>query len=211
MPVEIDPWMAELEGRIKDTFGPRLLFLGLQGSYRRGEASAESDIDVVAVLDRLDAEDLPCYRALVRAMPHGALACGFLCGLAELLSWPKFDLLQLFLDTEPRLGSLEDLLPPFTEEDADQAVQVGASVIYHMAVHGFLYEADRENALHALVKPVYFLLRLRVWRDTGRWCLTKAELRTFLPENEQHLLDPPENAETQYALLLDWSSRLLLR
>ena len=47
--VNIDTWMEGFLSRLKETFGPRLLFLGLQGSYGRGEANEDSDIDVVCV------------------------------------------------------------------------------------------------------------------------------------------------------------------
>ena len=64
--VNIDTWMEGFLSRLKETFGPRLLFLGLQGSYGRGEANEDSDIDVVCVLDRVDLADLDTYRTLVR-------------------------------------------------------------------------------------------------------------------------------------------------
>lgn len=34
--VSIESWMDGLAGKLKKQFGPRLLFLGLQGSYGRG-------------------------------------------------------------------------------------------------------------------------------------------------------------------------------
>ena len=47
--VDIENWMGELAEKLTGRFGPRLLFLGLQGSYGRGEAGEDSDIDVAAV------------------------------------------------------------------------------------------------------------------------------------------------------------------
>ena len=82
--VNIDTWMEGFLSRLKETFGPRLLFLGLQGSYGRGEANEDSDIDVVCVLDRVDLADLDTYRTLVRGMPEGEKAGGCLCGAEEL-------------------------------------------------------------------------------------------------------------------------------
>ncbi len=109
--VEIERWMEELAGRLAERFGPRLLFLGLQGSYGRGEANEDSDIDVVTVLDRVELSDLDLYRAVVGDMPEGEKACGFLCGAAELESWPKYDLCQLARDTRDVHGRLKALLP----------------------------------------------------------------------------------------------------
>ncbi|MDE6841425.1 MAG: nucleotidyltransferase domain-containing protein, partial [Oscillospiraceae bacterium] len=97
--VDIERWMEALAGKLTGVFGPRLLFLGLQGSYGRGEANEDSDIDVVTVLDRVELADLDAYRAVVRDMPEGEKACGFLCGAEELRSWPKYDLLAVARDT----------------------------------------------------------------------------------------------------------------
>lgn len=196
-------------------FPGRVCFAGLQGSYRRGEADEESDIDLVVVLDRVSTADLDRYRALVRALPNGDRACGFLCGREPLARWPRSDLLTLALDTEGWYGSLEALLPDFSDGDVDGAVRLAASGLYHMAVHGYLYGPDPAAALGELRKSVYFLLRVRVYRDTGRWRLTGPELLSDLTEEERALSvlcggrGPAENAGALYPLLLDWCSRLL--
>ena len=142
--VEIERWMEELAGRLAERFGPRLLFLGLQGSYGRGEANEDSDIDVVTVLDRVELSDLDLYRAIVGDMPEGEKACGFLCGAAELKSWSKYDLCQLARDTRDVYGRLKPLLPTLGREDLAQAAAIGASGLYHAAVHTYLY-APREE------------------------------------------------------------------
>lgn len=48
---------------LNDTFGNRVWFVGLQGSYGRGEARDTSDIDVVVILDELSASDIGVYNA----------------------------------------------------------------------------------------------------------------------------------------------------
>ena len=47
----MDDYLARLLAELKETFGTRLLYVGLQGSYQRGEADEQSDIDVMAVLE----------------------------------------------------------------------------------------------------------------------------------------------------------------
>ena len=115
--ISIDTWMGTLLPRLKEVFGPRLLFLGIQGSYGRGEATEDSDIDVVCVLDEVALADLEAYRALVRQMPEGEKACGFLCGAEELKNWPQYDLCSVVRDTRPVWGSWDGLLPPLSRED----------------------------------------------------------------------------------------------
>ena len=44
--------MKQLATLVRKEFGERVFFLGLQGSYRRGEATEQSDIDVVDVYKR---------------------------------------------------------------------------------------------------------------------------------------------------------------
>lgn len=46
--------LAEFRGHLVEHFGPRLVGLTLFGSYARGEAGPDSDLDVAVVLDRID-------------------------------------------------------------------------------------------------------------------------------------------------------------
>ncbi|GAB4257011.1 MAG: nucleotidyltransferase domain-containing protein [Thermoleophilia bacterium] len=46
--------LARLRQGLSDLYGERLKGVYLFGSYARGEADAESDIDVLIVLDRVD-------------------------------------------------------------------------------------------------------------------------------------------------------------
>ena len=54
----IDLWLTEFQTRLDETFTNRIYFLGLQGSYARGEATASSDLDVVVIFDELTPADL---------------------------------------------------------------------------------------------------------------------------------------------------------
>lgn len=62
----IDEYMTKLTGLLRNAFGARLLYVGLQGSYQRGEAGPQSDIDVMVVLDTLSVSDLGRYRVLLK-------------------------------------------------------------------------------------------------------------------------------------------------
>lgn len=211
--VDIEVWMGELAEKLTGRFGDRLLFLGLQGSYGRGEAGEDSDIDVVTVLDRVELEDLDEYRAAVRGMPEGEKACGFLCGAAELKSWPKYDLCQLARDVRAYRGELGPLLPPLGREDLAQAAAIGASGIYHAAVHTYLY-APKDNwpgFLKEAHKGAFFALRALYELRTGESVRAKRDLLPRLSGDEREilaysLLHTQEEPEAAFARLLRWSA-----
>ena len=73
---------------LHDTFEGRVWFVGLQGSYGRGEATETSDIDVVVILDELSASDIHKYNTMLDTLPHRELICGFVSGKNELLPIP---------------------------------------------------------------------------------------------------------------------------
>lgn len=62
------------------TFENRIWFVGLQGSYARGEATESSDIDVVVILDELAANDIYKYSEMLDTLPYRERICGFLSG-----------------------------------------------------------------------------------------------------------------------------------
>lgn len=210
--VDIELWMKDLAEKLRSRFGPRLLFLGLQGSYGRGEAREDSDIDVVTVLDRVELADLDGYRDIVRAMPEGEKACGFLCGAAELKSWPKYDLLAVARDTRDVWGRLADLLPSLGRDDLAEAVSIGASGLHHAACHTYLYGL-RENwpkFLKEAHKSAFFVLRDLHELRTGENVRAKKDLLPRLTGDERAILaDSLSQAgepEAAFARLLRWSA-----
>ena len=54
---------------LNKTFGDRVWFVGLQGSYARGESTADSDLDVVVILNDLTVDDLFVYHQMLDQLP----------------------------------------------------------------------------------------------------------------------------------------------
>ena len=50
---DINTWLNIVIKKLQNEFEQRLLFVGLQGSYNRGEATQNSDIDLVVILENL--------------------------------------------------------------------------------------------------------------------------------------------------------------
>ena len=78
--IDMTEWMKGVLRALDDTFGHRVWFVGLQGSYGRGEATETSDIDVVVILEALSAADIQSYSAMLDTLPNRELICGFLSG-----------------------------------------------------------------------------------------------------------------------------------
>jgi len=68
--IDIKSWMERFTELLKETFGERIYFVGLQGSYGRGEATESSDIDVVVILDELTVDDIKSYGDMIDTLPH---------------------------------------------------------------------------------------------------------------------------------------------
>lgn len=75
--IDVNSFLEKFLFLLQKTFGESLWFVGLQGSYARGEAIENSDIDIVVILDELSAEDITAYGKLVEMLPEKDLLCGF--------------------------------------------------------------------------------------------------------------------------------------
>ena len=82
--VDLQAYLQALITALRRVYGERLVYVGLQGSYLRGEAGEDSDVDVMTVIEALSPSDLRRYRALLETLGIHNKACGFLCGRDEL-------------------------------------------------------------------------------------------------------------------------------
>ena len=173
--IELDSWLGRFTRALPETFGDRVWFAGLQGSYARGEAMGTSDIDMVVILDALTPEDIVAYDAMLDSLDHRELVCGFLSGKEELLHWEPSELFQFCRDTKPIIGTLDEVLVIVKPGDIDRAILTGACGVYHACVHNMLYEKD-EGILRSLYKTATFAIRAAVYLHTGRYCARLDEL-----------------------------------
>jgi hypothetical protein len=186
--IDIDVWMAPFLRAVEELFGDRLWFVGLQGSYARGEAIEESDIDPVVILDELTADDIQAYGAMLDTLPHRERICGFLGGKAVLLSWEPSDLFQFYHDTTPMRGSLDALLPLLNAEAVDRAIKIGACTVYHGCVHNMLHERS-DDVLKGLYKSATFVVQAIVFRQTGRYVSRHAALLKAVSPAERGIVE----------------------
>ena len=211
--IDIGSWIEQLLHKAEEVFGERLWFVGLQGSYARGEATATSDIDIVVILDDLSFSDIQKYNSILNLLPYRELACGFLSGKEELLNWAPSDLFQLYYDTVPLLGNLDELLGLLDPSVIDRAIKAGACNVYHGCVHNMLYEKSDE-VLCGLYKSAVFVAQARAFKLTGRYIKKRDELSELSDGEIVKISSDLKNGgkvvfDEMSQKLFEWSKRLI--
>ena len=210
--VDINAWLEEFLQKLNEVFKCRVWFVGLQGSYGRGEATETSDIDVVVILNEFTIVDIQAYNQLLDTLPHRELICGFVSGKDEIMNWEPADLFQFYHDTTPIKGSLDELLPKIDSVAVDRAIKIGACNIYHGCVHNMLHTKN-EDILKGLYKAASFVVQAIVFKQTGSYIKHQNQLlQESLPE-ERIVLETflrYKNGEavdfaTASAILFEWS------
>lgn len=186
--INIAVWLKDFSKTLNDKFSNRIWFIGLQGSYARGEATDTSDIDTVVILDELTVDDINVYNEILNELPYRELMCGFLSGKSELLNWEPSELFQFYYDTVPIQGSLDELLFLFDQTSITKAIKNGACAIYHGCVHNMLYDKSEEN-LKALYKSASFVIQAIYYTQTGNYVRFQNELIKNIRHNEQTILN----------------------
>ncbi len=214
--IQIDAWIKDFLKSLRKSFGNRVWFVGLQGSYARGEATETSDIDVVVILDDLSASDIKAYSEMLDGLSHRELICGFISGKNELLNWEPSDLFQFYYDTKPIVGSLDELPGIIDCEAIDRAIKIGACNIYHGCVHNMLHEKSAD-ALRGVYKSASFVLQAVAFKQTGRYIKSQRELIGILSPDDGAIAEiflglkqgGEVELEAMSATLLDWSKKLI--
>ncbi|MBE6951248.1 MAG: nucleotidyltransferase domain-containing protein [Ruminococcaceae bacterium] len=186
--IDISAFMDTFLQALNAAFGERVWFVGLQGSYGRGEATETSDIDMVVILDDLSAGDLQTYGEMLDTLPHRELICGFLSGKRELLNWEPSDLFQFYHDTTPIRGSLDELLNVIDDDAVDRAIRIGACNIYHGCVHNMLHDRS-EELLRGLYKSASFVVQAICFRSTGRYISRQRDLLDLVSADERVIVE----------------------
>ena len=176
---DINIWTENFLKALDKAFPERIYFVGLQGSYGRGEATETSDIDMVVILDKLSATDIDTYNSMLDTLPHRELICGFLSGKNEILNWEPADLFQFYYDTKPIKGNLDELLKKIDSTTVDRAIKTSACNIYHGCVHNMLYDKS-EDILRGLYKGASFTLQAIAFKQTGKYIRKQIDLLPVL-------------------------------
>ena len=186
--IEITDWTNIFLSALNDQFGDRIWFVGLQGSYGRGEATENSDIDMVVILDELSASDVATYNTMLDTLPHRELICGFISGKDDIMNWEPSDLFQFCHDTTAIKGSLDEVLTLVDESAVNRTIKIGACNIYHGCVHNMLHEKS-EDILRGLYKSASFVIQAIVFKQTGNYIKYQEELLQAISSNERGVVE----------------------
>ena len=186
--IDITVWMQNFLQTLNENFRDRVWFVGLQGSFARGEATETSDIDVVVILDELSAMDIQTYNKMLDTLSHRELICGFLSGKDDIMNWEPSDLFQFCYDTTPIKGSLDEVMAVLDENVINRAIKIGACNIFHGCVHNMLHEKS-EDVLRGLYKSASFVVQAIVFKQTGNYIKHQEELLTVATHNEKVIIN----------------------
>jgi len=212
--IDITAWMEDFLQALNETFANRVWFVGLQGSYGRGEATETSDIDIVVIFDELSAMDIQTYNNMLDTMSHRELICGFLSGKKEIMNWEPSDLFQFCYDTTPIKGSLDEVMAIVDDSAVNRAIKIGACNIYHGCVHNMLHEKS-DDILRELYKSASFVVQAIAFKETGNYIRHQKELLQVVSSNEQVIVETFLNLKNGGTVdfnlmsetLFDWSKK----
>lgn len=210
--IDISEFLDTFTQLLDATFPERVWFIGLQGSYGRGEATQNSDIDVVVILDELSSGDIYSYNAMLEMLPHREYICGFISGKDEMLHWESSEIFQFYYDTKPIKGNLDELLPLINDDAICRAIKIGVCSIYHSCVHNMLYKKNGE-ILRDLYKSASFVIQAIAFRQFGKYFSLQSELMQVVSNEEKRILETFANLKNGAAVdfnmmsnaLFDWT------
>lgn len=218
----IDKYIEKLTAELENTFGGRLLYVGLQGSYARDEANENSDVDIMVIIDNMTVEDLKAYKNAVVTVGDYDKSCGFICGRDELNCWNVLEICHLLHTTKDYLGCLKDFIPSYTDEDVKNYVKLSVGNLYHELCHRYIH-ADRDcNVLYfpQTCKGVFFILQNLQYLKSGAFIVTKNELlKSLSDEKDKEVLalsmniNSSENADydfdNAFKMMFEWCQSTL--
>ena len=215
---DLNGYLSDLTSKCRTQFGDRLLYVGLQGSYLRGEALESSDIDAMVILDRFSVQDMDKYRVILKTIGFYERSCGFICGRDELLRWNPLEVCQLRHTTKDLFGVLTDYLPSATREDEINYVKLSLGNLYHELCHRYIH-ADRDKNVAKFrdaCKGAFFLMQNLHYLESGRFILTKCELKEAVSAEDRRVLELAElpdgfDFEHAFSVLFEWCQRAFAR
>ena len=216
----VDEYIPSLIKLLEATFKERLLYVGLQGSYLRGEATDHSDIDIMVVISDMSVADLAKYRKAISSLEDYDKSCGFICGIEELQNWNPLEICHLLHTTKDYYGTLAKLVPEYTETDVRNFLKMSLGNLYHEICHRYIHAPKEKNAskLPFSYRSVFFILQNLYYLNSGKFVGTKKELQEVLSGKDKLVLDTAISLsngtefdfDEAFALLFTWCKETII-
>ena len=167
--INIDNYIECFLKVAKDVYGERLVYVGLQGSYLRGEAHENSDIDIMVLIDGFSVSDMDQYREILNRIGHVEKSCGFICGKDDMMNWNPLESIQLQYTTKDLYGILTDFLPAATREDEINYVKLSIGNLFHEICHRYIHGGREKSALklRGTCKGLFFIIQNLYYLESG--------------------------------------------
>lgn len=221
MKFDISEYCQRLKEAMLSEFGEKVCYIGLQGSYLRGEATENSDIDIMVILETLTMKDMDTYRSIIEKLGDFEKSCGFICSRIDMMNWNPLEACQLKYTTKDLYGVLEDFLPEWSMEDEVNYVKLSLNNLYHALCHSYIHgsrEGLEENLLFHyksaffILQNTYFLETCRSGMENAEFILPKAVLAAKLQGEDKAVLETAIllinggqiDFEEHFELLLHW-------
>lgn len=216
-----DVYLPSLIELLQERYHERLLYVGLQGSYLRNEATENSDIDIMVVIDDISVVDLDEYRKVIFSLGGYDKSCGFICGREELQNWNPLEICHLLHTTKDYFGTLAKLVPEYTENDVRNFVKMSLGNLYHEICHRYIHAPKEKNI--AMVpytyRSVFFILQNLHYLNSGRFINNKKELLGVLSGKDKLILETALSLsegvdfvfDEVFALLVSWCKETMVR
>ena len=206
--IDIAMWSEMFLQTVNHTFNGRVYFVGLQGSYARNEATENSDLDMVVILDELTPKDIDTYNAMLDTLPNREIICGFLSGKDEIEHWDPADLFQFYFDTKPLQGGIDELLPLLDHACVKRAIKIGVCNIYHGCVHNMLFDKN-DDILKNLFKAASFVVQAICYQQTGKYYANQNELSERVSPQERLILSTYQELKSEGTIRFGEMSEIL--
>ncbi len=216
--IDIENYIDNFLEEAKSVYGGRLLYVGLQGSYLRGEAHENSDIDIMVVIDGFCVKDMDLYKDILEKIGNSDKACGFICGRDEITGWTPLETFQLLQTTKDLYGNLSELLPAADRRDEITYVKTSLGNMYHEFCHRYIH-ADRAKSIQKFrgtCKAFFFLIQNLHYLESGKFIKTKRELKEAVSEEDRNILMMAElpddyDFDKEFTAVIEWCRKAFCR
>lgn len=193
----MDSILLKLRKEAIVTLGENLVCLLHHGSRAKGEASPESDYDIIIIVKKIDEETLGTIRNVIKSFPRLST---YLLSVDELKTLPRAHLLE-FVYAKPLYGKISVERP--TSDEVRQYVSHIRRDELHMVRHYLLHPHPlKKKAKHVYygLKSAYIYLSFLAFSESGELPATRKETIAYFKDKK-----PFKNGVKLLQILDEWN------